>query len=481
MNLPMSSEISPVVIRVRGVTKAYRLYNSKADRAAELFLPFGRKRHHLHYAVRDVDFDVAKGESIGIIGRNGSGKSTLLKIISGVLTATAGEVSLQGRLASLLELGAGFNPELTGRENVYFQGALMGLSSAEMEMRVAEILTFADIGEFIDQPVKTYSSGMFVRLAFSVSIHVDPEVLIVDEALAVGDVRFQKKCVDWMRRFQQRGGTVLFVSHDIYTVKAFCNRLILINNGVVEAMGDPDTVASRYYQIMFPNASSSVTVAGDEMVALQSEVEAGAAGETEVEIEADASAAIDVPDQDDKDRYWFEPDMSDKQLQWGSGAAWVARLRVAGVRDPNLFDWNDEIIFDVVVRWDREAVMQLCAEYHLQPNLLVGFRLENSKGFVITNFTNGLLEGKGFDIAASEADECRIQCRVAPLQLAAGNYFLTPGLAIGVIDHLHPVMEYTNLVHLLCDTSRQVMGQMRLDYDITLKAAMPVESSVVPA
>ena len=151
----MSSERAPTVIRVSGLTKAYRLYNSKADRARELLLPFGKPRHHLHFAVRDVSFEVAKGESIGIIGRNGSGKSTLLKMIAGVLTPTRGEVFLQGRVASLLELGAGFNPELTGRENVYFQGALMGLTSADMEMRVAQILEFAEIGEFIDQPVKT--------------------------------------------------------------------------------------------------------------------------------------------------------------------------------------------------------------------------------------------------------------------------------------------------------------------------------------
>jgi ABC-type polysaccharide/polyol phosphate transport system ATPase subunit len=458
----MSSEHPSTVIRVSGLTKAYRLYNSKADRAKELFLPFGPKRHHLHYAVRDVSFEVAKGESIGIIGRNGSGKSTLLKMIAGVLTPTSGEVFLQGRVASLLELGAGFNPEMTGRENVYFQGALLGLGTAQMQSRVAEILEFADIGEFIDQPVKTYSSGMFVRLAFSVSIHVDPEVLIVDEALAVGDVRFQKKCVDWMRRFQQRGGTILFVSHDIFTVKAFCNRLVLINEGVMEAIGDPDMVANRYYQIMFPKASASAAAAGDEPVAV---AVAGEVADAEGEA-ADARAAAEAAEAAYENRYWFEPDLTDGERQWGNGAAWIARLRVGGVRDPNLFGWQDPIEFDVVVRWDREAVQRVCAEYQVRPNLLVGFRLENAKGFVLTNFTNALLDDSDYDLLANPACECRIRCRIAPLRLAAGNYFFTPGLAIGVTDHLHPVKEYTNLVHLHCDTSRVVMGQMRLDYDM---------------
>ena len=453
----MSSERTPIAIRVSGLTKAYRLYASKAERARELFLPFGKPRHRLHYAVRDVSFEVARGESIGIIGRNGSGKSTLLKMIAGVLTPTRGEVVLEGRVASLLELGAGFNPDLTGRENVYFQGALMGLGSDHMERQVAEILEFADVGEFIDQPVKTYSSGMFVRLAFAVAIHVEPEVLIVDEALAVGDVRFQKKCVDWMRRFQLRGGTILFVSHDIFTVKSFCDRLVLIHDGAMEAIGEPDAVANRYYQIMFPKAAVRAAAVGDEPVGLVPEAVPGARPAADTDL--------------DEQRYCFEPDLGDGQRQWGSGAAWITRLRVVGVRDPNLFGWQDEILFDVVVRWDRHAVERICAEYEVPPNLLVGFRLENSKGFVLTNFTNALLEGRGFDLLSGPSGECRIRCRVAPLQLAAGDYFFTPGLAIGITDHLHPVMEYTNLVHLHCDTSRPVMGQMRLDYDMAFAAS----------
>ena len=245
------------VISVHGLSKSYKLYKSKTDRGLDLFLPFAKPRHKDFHALSDISFTVEEGESIGIIGRNGSGKSTLLKILSGVLSPSAGEIHVSGKVASLLELGAGFNPDLTGRENIYFNGALMGCTKSQMNERIAEIINFADIGDFIDQPVKIYSSGMFVRLAFAAAVHVDPDILIIDEALAVGDVLFQKKCVDFMRNFKERGKTILFVSHDIFTVKSFCSRLILINDGKIVAIGEPDEVANRYYQIMFPKAEKA--------------------------------------------------------------------------------------------------------------------------------------------------------------------------------------------------------------------------------
>jgi teichoic acid transport system ATP-binding protein len=282
------------VIRVLGLTKTYKLYRSKTEHALEIFVPFGKPRHKDHHALRDISFNVAKGESIGIIGRNGSGKSTLLKILSGVLTPTAGEVRVTGNVASLLELGAGFNPELTGRENIYFNGALIGCSKTQMHERIATIVAFADIGEFIDQPVKIYSSGMFVRLAFAVSVHVDPDILIIDEALAVGDVRFQKKCVDFMRAFKDRGKTILFVSHDIFTVKSFCNRLLLINDGKLEAVGDPDAVANRYYQLMFPK--------GEEVATRQSSRE----------------GSLTLADRKAEGSYWLDIDIKASDIHWGS-------------------------------------------------------------------------------------------------------------------------------------------------------------------
>ncbi|MBZ0133671.1 MAG: ABC transporter ATP-binding protein [Rhodocyclaceae bacterium] len=214
---------SDIVISARGLTKTYRLFGHPGDRVKQ-FVSFGLKQYHREFtALKDVSFDIRKGETIGIIGRNGSGKSTLLQLVCGILKPTSGSVTVNGRVSALLELGAGFNPEFTGRENVFFQGAIMGFSRQQMDERFDDIVAFADIGEFIDQPVRTYSSGMFVRLAFAVAIHVDADILVVDEALAVGDIPFQAKCVAFFRQFRARGGTMLIVSHDMNIINALCD------------------------------------------------------------------------------------------------------------------------------------------------------------------------------------------------------------------------------------------------------------------
>ncbi|MFY9260502.1 MAG: polysaccharide ABC transporter ATP-binding protein [Gallionella sp.] len=432
------------VISVQELSKSYKLYNSKTDRGLDLFLPFGKKRYKNFHALTDISFSVDEGESIGIIGRNGSGKSTLLKILSGVLSQTTGTMQVQGKVASLLELGAGFNPELTGRENIYFNGALMGCTKAQMNERIAEIIRFADIGDFIDQPVKIYSSGMFVRLAFAASVHVDPDILIIDEALAVGDVRFQKKCVDFMRNFKERGKTILFVSHDIFTVKSFCNRLILINDGKIEAIGEPDEVANRYYQIMFPKAESTE-------------------GENKSLPNSKLTLGEHVVNQ-----YWLNIDMHASGVEWGHGAAWIEKLRIAGLKEPNIFSWRDSIEIELLCQWNAEDMLALCGEHGVIPKLLIGFRLENSQGWVITNFASTMLEDDVFNFNLDGSSECIICCKIAPMKLAAGHYFITPSLAIGTQEQLFPVKEYTNLIHLYCDTTVGVLGQMRLDYSIEL-------------
>lgn len=432
------------VISVRDLTKTYRLYRSKGDRIAEALLPFGKPRHLDHHALNGITFDVQEGESIGIIGRNGSGKSTLLKVLTGVLAPTQGEVTIHGKVASLLELGAGFNPELTGRENIYLNGTLMGSSRAEIDARLNEIIAFADIGEFIDQPVKIYSSGMFVRLAFAVSVHVDPDILIVDEALAVGDVRFQKKCIDFMRHFKDSGKTILFVSHDIFTVKSFCDRIILIQDGRLEALGDPDEVANRYHQIMFPKSADAPTHA------------------------ATTGAHLDLSTTTEKESYWLDVDVASSDHQWGDGAAWISQLRIGGIREPNLLGWQDEAVLESVVQWDQAGISRICREHGVSPRLLVGYRFENSQGWVITNFTNSMLADEAIDVDLLSHSSCVIRCRIGAMKLAAGHYFITPGIAIGTKDSLFPVKEYTNLVHLYCDTNKSVIGQMMLDYDISV-------------
>lgn len=237
------------VIKVKNITKLYKLYNKPTDRLKESLNPFGKKYHNNFEALKDVSIEIYKGETVGIIGQNGSGKSTLLKIITGILTPTIGTVEVIGKVSALLELGAGFNPEMTGLENIYLNGSIMGLSKEHIDKKLDSILEFADIGEFIKQPVKMYSSGMFVRLAFAVAVNIDPEILIVDEALSVGDIRFQQKCYRKIRDFKNNG-TVVMVSHDLGAIANFCDRVIWINEGKILKVGTPEEVMDDYHTFM---------------------------------------------------------------------------------------------------------------------------------------------------------------------------------------------------------------------------------------
>lgn len=237
-------------VEVNDLSKVYHLYNKSSDRLRETFSIKKKKYSKDHYALRDINLSIKHGESVGIVGTNGSGKSTLLKLITGVVTPTTGEIKTKGKIAALLELGAGFNPEYTGIENIYLNGTMMGYTEEEMEKRVPGIVDFADIGEFIHQPVKSYSSGMFARLAFAVSINVEPDILIVDEALSVGDTRFQVKCIDKMRELQESGTTILFVTHAIEQIKRFCTRAIWIKNGKIVEDGEASQVVDLYDNFM---------------------------------------------------------------------------------------------------------------------------------------------------------------------------------------------------------------------------------------
>ncbi len=248
--------MNDIAIKVDNLAKVYRLYDSQMDRLKESLHPLRKKYHHDFYALKDVNFEINKGETIGIIGKNGCGKSTLLQIITGVLTPTTGTVIVNGKIAALLELGAGFNPALTGIENVYFNGALMGFTREEMDDKLDHILSFADIGEFVHQPVKVYSSGMFVRLAFAAAISVDPDVLIIDEALSVGDLSFRNKCMDRVARLHHKGTTVLFVTHDLSTLQMFCDRVVWMDSGQVKEDGNPVSIAQSYSIFMTGHSSS---------------------------------------------------------------------------------------------------------------------------------------------------------------------------------------------------------------------------------
>lgn len=242
-----------IIVRAENLTKAYKIYNQRKDMVKEAFSLSRKKYHNLYYSLSNVSFEVGKGEILGIIGENGAGKSTLLKVLTGVTKPTEGSVSIQGRIAALLELGAGFNPNYTGIENIYLNGTMMGFTRKEMEKRVEQIVAFADIGEFIHQPVKNYSSGMFARLAFAVAINVEPEVLIVDEALSVGDIFFQNKCFRKIEELKEKGVTILYVSHDLASVKEMCDSVLWLEKGKVKMFGDCVEVCNEYSNALLRN------------------------------------------------------------------------------------------------------------------------------------------------------------------------------------------------------------------------------------
>lgn len=258
--------MNETAISVNDVSKLYKLYDKPSDRLKESLGLSRKKKYKEHYALKNVSFEVKRGETVGIIGTNGSGKSTMLKIITGVLNPTAGQVTINGRISALLELGAGFNMEYTGLENVYLNGTMIGFSREEIDAKLDEILRFADIGDFIHQPVKTYSSGMFVRLAFAVAINIDPEILIVDEALSVGDVFFQAKCYKKFEEFKKLGKTILFVSHDLGSVAKYCDRVVLLNQGKKLSEGEPKPIIDMYKKVLVNQLDSAGADVGEEQM-----------------------------------------------------------------------------------------------------------------------------------------------------------------------------------------------------------------------
>lgn len=251
MSMDMTTEVKPQpVIEVVGLEKAYHIYDAPHDRLKQIFLGWKRNYYRDFLALKDVNFEVLKGQSVGVIGRNGAGKSTLLQLLTGTLTPTKGSVKINGKVAAVLELGSGFNPEFSGRENIYLYASLFELKKSCIEERFQKIVDFSELGDFIDQPVKAYSSGMQARLAFSVIAHVDADILIIDEALSVGDAFFAQKCMRFLRQFQERG-TILFVSHDLAAVTAFCDHAIWLEGGVVRDAGSAKDVCEKYFAQLY--------------------------------------------------------------------------------------------------------------------------------------------------------------------------------------------------------------------------------------
>jgi len=358
-------------IIIDNISKIYNMYNSPTDRLKEAFSLRSSCYHTEFYALKNISFDVGEGEIVGIMGRNGAGKSTLLKIITGVLQPTYGAVTVSGRISSLLELGAGFNPEYSGIENIYFYGTIMGLSHNEITERLQDILDFAEIGDYVYQPVKTYSSGMFARLAFSCAINVEPEILIVDEILSVGDIRFQAKCFKKFKEFKEKGVTILYVGHDISTMRTFCDRCIWLNQGEIVDMGDPTYISAKYVEFMYLDDISDFTSykAFSKEDAATEEASAEAEESETAAITDDVITTVEIPENDTRD----ERISAGKPLaHWGS--------RTGLIRDISLSAEGKELVScdpldRVTVQFSIPFIEDINYEY-----LSAAFSIKNKEG-----------------------------------------------------------------------------------------------------
>jgi lipopolysaccharide transport system ATP-binding protein len=328
-----------IAISLKDVSKCFLRYNRPIDRLKEVLFP-GKKGSDEFWALRDINLEIPKGQTVGIVGRNGSGKSTMLQIIAGTLTPTTGEVSVKGRVSALLELGSGFNPEFTGTQNVFFNGRLLGLTQKEIEDKYDDIASFADIGDFIEQPVKTYSSGMFVRLAFAVAVNVDPEILIVDEALAVGDVVFQHRCMRRMRALMDSGVTTLFVSHDSGAIKTLCNSAVMIHDGKIYTTGLPNKVIIDYLKLVTDLELGLSQQIQSEYKSKQTQIE---------DLENQSKAAVNDALSINSDN--FVP----KIVRRGSGKARIEEVKLLNhlredCGDSPIFGFNEEIFLEIILK-----------------------------------------------------------------------------------------------------------------------------------
>lgn len=388
--------MSESVIQVNDLSKMYKLYDKHTDRLVEALGLSRKKRYTEHYALKHVSFEVRKGETVGIIGTNGSGKSTILKIITGVLNPTEGEVKVNGRISALLELGAGFNMEYTGIENIYLNGTMIGFSKEEIDAKLDDILAFADIGDFVNQPVKTYSSGMFVRLAFAVAINIEPEILIVDEALSVGDVFFQAKCYHKFEEFKEAGKTILFVSHDLSSVSKYCDRVVLLNKGEKLAEGSPKEMVDLYKKLLVNN---------------DSEVTANSTNESMEQQENDAEQEASEENQIWKESLVVNP----STIDYGDGSA--------SIIDFAIIDSNGNITGNIEKDTEFTVKMKVKFATTIQDPIFA-FTIKDLRGTEITG-TNSMFEREYVD-PQHEGDE-RVITFTQNMSLQGGQYLLSLG------------------------------------------------------
>ncbi|MFL9583175.1 ABC transporter ATP-binding protein [Stenotrophomonas sp. AB1(2024)] len=410
----MSSDFA---ITISGVSKCFEMYDTPRDRLKQFFAPRGRKFYREFWALNDISFDVAPGETIGILGRNGSGKSTLLQIIAGTLAPTGGEVRVNGLLAALLELGSGFNPDFTGRENVFLNGAVLGFTRAQMQQRFASIESFADIGEHMDQPVRTYSSGMYVRLAFAVQACVDPQVLIVDEALSVGDEKFQRKCFEYIEGLRARGCAILIVTHATSTVEKFCQRAVLLHKGRIHGIGEAKVIIDQYHALLYSDEKAYLRYVNSQAVGA---VASGLATMEPVPALAQAievtpaSASPDAPEAATANEVADEvPDAAEYGMLRAYIKEWVA-LDAGGERC-EVFMAGQEVTI-------RARVHALDAIDEMQFGLL----LRTVEG--VSAFGTSTMYQRANCLDVKPGDICEVEFKIG-LNLCEGSYFVTLALA----------------------------------------------------
>lgn len=429
--------MADIAISVNNVSKMYKLYDNPMDRLKESLGLTRQKKYKEHYALHDVSFQVERGECVGIIGTNGSGKSTILKIITGVLNQTQGEVVVNGRISALLELGAGFNMEYTGIENVYLNGTMIGFTKEEIDAKLQAILDFADIGDFVYQPVKTYSSGMFVRLAFAVAINIEPEILIVDEALSVGDVFFQAKCYRKFEEFKKMGKTILMVSHDLSSISKYCDKVILLNHGVKMDEGEPKEIVDLYKKVLV-----------------------GQAGEDT----GQAEAVIEVAEENQEKKNletadkWVRPfQMNPQLLEYGDKRVKIRDFTIQDAKGNYTNTIEKNTTFKILVSIQFETKVQ-------EP--IVAYTFKNVHGTEITG-TNTMYEK--MDIRPCEEGEEVIITFTQKMNLQGGEYLLSlgcTGYQDGSFTVFHRLYDVCNITVV---SNKNTVGFYDMNSEITVE------------
>ena len=421
-----------VAIQVKGLEKAYKLYDKPSDRLKEA-LGFGRKkRYKEHYALKGVDMTIYQGETVGIIGTNGSGKSTILKIITGVLNPTGGSVHVNGRISALLELGAGFNMEYNGIENIYLNGTMIGFSKKEIDAKMDDILNFADIGDYVHQPVKTYSSGMFVRLAFAVAINIEPEILIVDEALSVGDVFFQAKCYHKFEEFKEMGKTIVFVSHDLSSISKYCDRVVLLNQGVKLGEGSPKEMIDAYKQVL---VGQYVPAADDHSLLSDKEITAAA-----------AAAAGTV-----------KGEVNPELLEYGTKDAMITGYKIADDmgRETSALLKGKECTITMQVHFEHDIEAPIFA-----------FTIKNIKGVEITG-TNTMVE-KAFLSPVRAGSDMEITF-TQKIDLQGGEYLLSFGVTGFEKEEFQVYHRLYDVINMTVISDKDTVGYYDMNSRVVVK------------